>query len=51
MPNVKLGVQLLAKIVDTKDIDMVITDWEAVEDEVARIKDLGIEIIIVKEKN
>ena len=46
VPNVKLGDESFAKIVDTKDIDILITDWEAIEDEVAKIKDLGVEVII-----
>jgi DeoR family transcriptional regulator, fructose operon transcriptional repressor len=50
VPNSKLGVESFAKIIDTKDIDILITDWEAVEDEVARIKDLGVEVIITGEK-
>jgi DeoR/GlpR family transcriptional regulator of sugar metabolism len=51
VPNVKLGVESFAKIVDTKDIDILITDWEAIEDEVTRIKDLAIEVIIAEEKH
>lgn len=50
VPNVKLGIESLAKIVDTKDINILITDWEAVEDEVRNIKDLGVDVVISKEK-
>lgn len=49
VPNVKLGVESVAKIADAKEIDVLITDWEAVEDEVTRIRDLGVEVIICKE--
>jgi DeoR family transcriptional regulator, fructose operon transcriptional repressor len=49
IPNVKLGGESIAKIADAKEIVMLITDWEAVEDEVTRIRDLGVDVIICKE--
>lgn len=51
VPNAKLGVESFAKVVDTKDIDILITDWEAIEDEVSRIRDLGVEVVIAKDEN
>lgn len=49
VPNIKLGAESFAKITDARNIDMVITDWEAIEDEVLRIRDLGVEVVVVEE--
>lgn len=51
VPNKKFGVESFAKVADANDVDVLITDWEAIEDEVSRIKELGVEVVIVKEGN
>ena len=47
IPNTKFGVESLSKIADIKDISRIITDCEAVEDEVEKIRNQGIDIVIV----
>ena len=46
IPNTKFGVESLSKIEDIKDISRIITDCEAVEDEVEKIRNQGIDIVI-----
>lgn len=50
VPNVKLGIETFAKVADIKDINVVVTDWEATEDEISKIRDLGVQVVVVTEK-
>ncbi|ADL52661.1 DeoR/GlpR family DNA-binding transcription regulator [Clostridium cellulovorans] len=49
VPNSKLAAEAVAKVVDTRGIDILITDWEAVQEEIDRIKELGVDVILARE--
>lgn len=42
----KIGVEFFAKTIDIKNLDILITDWEAPEDEIEKFQNLGIKVII-----
>lgn len=46
----KIGTEFFSKTIDAKDLDIVITDWEAPDDEIEKISGLGVKVIIAKEK-
>ncbi len=46
-PNQKIGHNSFLKDVDASKFDTLITDWDAVEDELSKIEDLGISVIVV----
>lgn len=46
--NSKIGVEAFAKITDVKDIDILITDSEALDDEILKITNLGVKVIVAK---
>ncbi len=48
-PSQKIGHNAFLKDVDASKFDILITDWDAVEDELAKIEDLGIEVIVVQQ--
>lgn len=50
LPNHKIGLKAFIKVCDTNCFDTLITDWEAVEDELVKIEDKGIEILVVEER-
>lgn len=49
-PNQKIGHNSFLKDVDATKIDILITDWDAVEDELSKIEDLGIQVIVVEKQ-
>ncbi len=50
LPNHKVGVKAFIKVCDTNSFDTLITDWDTVEDELIKIEEKGVEVVIV-EKN
>lgn len=46
VPHHKLGFEGFAKTADTNKFDMLITDWEALEDELSDIRKAGVEVVI-----
>jgi DeoR/GlpR family transcriptional regulator of sugar metabolism len=46
----KIGAEFFSKTVDIKDLDLIITDWEAPDEEIEKIKKLGLNILIAKSK-
>lgn len=46
----KVGAEYFAKTVDIKDLDLIITDWEAPDEEIEEIRKLGVNVLIVKNK-
>lgn len=46
-PREKLGYEAFIKMLDAKELDIVITDEEANEDEIAKFRELGIDVIVV----
>ncbi len=49
-PNQKIGHNSFLKDVDATKFDILITDWDAVEDELSKIEDLGINVIVVNKQ-
>ncbi|SHH71258.1 DeoR/GlpR family DNA-binding transcription regulator [Desulfosporosinus lacus] len=45
----KVGTEFFAKTIDLKDLDVVITDWEAPDEEIEKIRQLSVKIIIATE--
>lgn len=50
MPNHKVGFRAFIKVCDVDRFDTLITDWEALEEELARIEEKGVEIIVVEKE-
>jgi len=48
VPNQKIGLRAFIKVCDAGQFDTLVTDWDAVEDELAKIEDLGVEVIVVE---
>ncbi len=46
MPYFKIGVDAFIKVADISNFKTVITDWEAVEDELMKIEEVGVEVIV-----
>jgi len=51
LPSAKIGFRAFIKVCDAGKFDTLITDWDAVEDELAKLEDLGVEIIVVEKEN
>ena len=49
LPNHKVGVKAFIKVCDTNSFDTLITDWDAVEDELTKIEEKGVKVIVVEE--
>lgn len=49
IPGLKIGVDSFIKVCDIDAFDSIITDWDCVEDQIAAIKEKGIEITVVEE--
>lgn len=45
----KIGAEFFSRTMDTKDLDIVITDWEAPDEEIEKIRKLGVKVLIAKE--
>lgn len=45
----KIGAEFFSKTIDPKNLDIVITDWEASNEEVESLQSLGVNVIIAKE--
>ena len=45
----KVGIEFFAKTVDLENLDVVITDWEAPDEEIEKIRQLSVKIIIATE--
>ena len=48
MPSHKIGFRAFIKVADAARFDAVITDWDAPEDELQKIEEWGVEIIVVE---
>ena len=49
MPGVKIGVDSFIKVCDAEAFDMVITDWECVEEHISALEDKGLQVCVVEE--
>lgn len=45
----KVGIEFFAKTIDLKDLDLLITDWEAPDEEIEKIRRTGLKVIIAEE--
>lgn len=50
MPFQKVGANAFIKVADIDKFDKLITDWEAVEDELMKIEETGVEIIVAEKQ-
>ncbi|MDR2932011.1 MAG: DeoR/GlpR family DNA-binding transcription regulator [Oscillospiraceae bacterium] len=48
MPNPKIGFKAFIKVCETNVFDALITDWEAVEDELGKIEECGVRVIVAE---
>lgn len=48
MPNHKIAFNAFVKVCDADCFDLLITDWDAVEDELRKIQELGVEVMVVE---
>lgn len=49
MPGAKIGVDSFIKVCDVDAFDLIITDWDCVEDQITAIEEMGVEITVVEE--
>jgi len=50
MPNQKIGFKAFIKVCDADKFNILVTDWDSVEDELNKFEDMGVQVIVV-EKN
>ncbi|MCL1952612.1 MAG: DeoR/GlpR family DNA-binding transcription regulator [Oscillospiraceae bacterium] len=50
LPGAKLGFRAFIKVCDAGKFDTLITDWDAVEDELAKIEEAGVEVIVAEKE-
>lgn len=50
MPNQKIGFKAFIKVCEANKFDTLITDWDAVEDELNKIEELGVKVIVVEKE-
>ena len=51
MPNQKIGFKAFIKVCEANKFDVLITDWDAIDDEINKFKDLGVKVITANLKN
>lgn len=47
MPSQKVGVDAFVKVCDAADFDVLITDWDCVEDELMKLEEQGVAVTVV----
>lgn len=50
MPGQKIGMQAFLRVCGLELFDTLLTDWEATQDELIKIEELGVEITVVREE-
>ena len=50
LPSQKIGTNAFIKVCDVEKFDLLITDWDCVEEELAKIEEKGTQIFIVAQK-
>jgi DNA segregation ATPase FtsK/SpoIIIE-like protein len=50
MPSKKIGFNSFIKVCDANKFDTLITDWDTVEDELAKIEELGVKVVIAEQE-
>lgn len=51
MPNQKIGFKAFIKVCDVNKFNTLITDWDALEEELVKIREAGVEVIVVEKEN
>ncbi len=51
MPNHKIGFRAFIKVCDADKFDTLITDWDAAEDELNKIEEKGVKVIVTTKEN
>jgi DeoR/GlpR family transcriptional regulator of sugar metabolism len=49
LPGHKIGVRAFIKVCGAERFDTLITDWDAVEDELSKIEEKGVEVVVMKQ--
>lgn len=50
MPCQKVGTNAFIKVVDVNKFDKLITDWDTIEDELMKIEETGVEVVIAEKQ-
>jgi len=50
LPSPKIGFKGFIKVCDAGKFDTLITDWDAVEDELSKIEEAGVQVIVVEKE-
>lgn len=50
MPNQKIGFKAFIKVCDASIFDTLITDWDSVEDELNKIEEKGVQVVVVEKE-
>lgn len=45
----KVGTEFFSKTIDLKDLDILITDWESPDEEIEKIQQMGVKVLMAKE--
>lgn len=51
MPNQKIGFKAFLKVCDANKFHTLITDWDALEEELIKIQETGVDVIVVEKEN
>lgn len=51
MPNQKIGFKAFIKVCDVNKFDTLITDWDALEEELIKIQEVGVDVIVVEKED
>lgn len=49
IPSSKIGVDSFIKVCDVDAFDLIVTDWDCVEDQIAAIEEKGVKVMVVEE--
>ena len=49
LPSAKIGTNAFIKVCDAEKFDLLITDWDCVEEEITKIEEKGVEVCIVEQ--
>jgi DeoR family transcriptional regulator, fructose operon transcriptional repressor len=50
MPNQKIGFKAFIKVCDVNKFDTLITDWDSLEEELTKIHETGVDVIVVEKE-
>lgn len=50
MPNQKIGFKAFIKVCDINRFDTLITDWDALEEELVKIQEAGVDVIVIEKE-